>query len=178
MQGQVFFSPALPPPPPPPPPHSKQVKAQACLGRLKSIYAPMWYLDVSHCTEWRFRRAQHRYVRSCIFAATLCVYRTRKTQCRGRTTSPMGRHSASSTPSASYTTTLTSSSWVPFFSPSCLNLDYLKLKDVAFFPIWYGGNYCILDFRNRNTPTNVVQRFFTAYVRASYKKCRKVGAWG
>jgi hypothetical protein len=38
-----------------------------------------------------------------------------------------------------------------------------------------GGNYCILDFRNRNTPTNVVQRFFIVYVRASYKKCRKVG---
>jgi hypothetical protein len=46
------------------------------------------------------------------FVATLPVYRTKKTQCRGRTTSPMGRHSASSTPSASCTTTLTSSSWV------------------------------------------------------------------
>ncbi len=58
--------------------------------------------------------------RSCLFksliktfAATLGVCRTRKTPCRGRTTSPMGRPSASSTPSASCTTTLTSSSWVP-----------------------------------------------------------------
>ncbi len=113
------------------------------------------------------------------FAATLCVCRTRKTQCRGRTTSPTGRPSASSTPSASCTTTLTSSSWVPvphtapvFFYHFFRDQSEEKEVPYKFYTRWrdiFCPPFLYLVYLND------VAFFRIRLGRVSYKKWKKVG---